>query len=42
MAAFCEQEITNARTQSVTWTEFIEAVKGAAGKQGVNIKSTAS
>jgi hypothetical protein len=32
MAAFCSQEISNSRTQSTTWTDFLEAVKHTAGK----------
>jgi hypothetical protein len=32
MAAFCSQEVSNARTQSTTWTDFLEAVKHSASK----------
>jgi hypothetical protein len=42
MAAFCDQEISNARTQSSTWTDFLEAVKQTASKQGIQIKGSSS
>jgi hypothetical protein len=42
MAAFCDQEITNSRTQNSTWTDFLEAVKYTAGKQGIQIKGASS
>lgn len=38
MASFCQQELTNARTQSSTWSDFLEAVKHNASKQGIQIK----